>query len=202
MVDSQNVSPATGLNMEAAGKAKSKNIKKKKRSALANASNPHHLRNYVPSRLPHSGPIDGSLASANNIWPVPVRFLSAEIPSKGPRSNRKAVASTPLSQIMQPAEEWICAFCEYDLYYGDEVAYRKAVRSRKKILKRRRRAAERAAAAASGGNTTAKTQPAVDEEDDEYDGATRSDMNDLGRGLPQRNGRWKEAPDKEPRAYG
>lgn len=29
--------------------------KKKKRSALANASNPHHLKNYVPSRLPHSG---------------------------------------------------------------------------------------------------------------------------------------------------
>jgi len=42
-------------------------------------------------------------------------------------------------------------FCEYQLFYGDEQAYRRAIRNRKKILKRRRRARERAAAAAAGG---------------------------------------------------
>jgi hypothetical protein len=116
---------------------------------------------------------------------------------------RKVVASTPLVQIAQPAEEWICAFCEYDLFYGDDAAYRKAVRNRKKVLRRRRRAAERAAAAASGGNTTAKTPPLpADEEYDECEGATWSGMNEHGNAPPQRNGRWKEAPDREPTTNG
>lgn len=200
LVETQIVPPATGLGTEAGGKVKTKTGKKKKRSALANASNPHHLRNYVPSRLPHSGPVDGSLVSGNNILPLPVRFLSAEIPAKGPRGNRKVVA--PLVQITQPAEEWICAFCEYDLFYGDDAAYRKAVRNRKKVLRRRRRAAERAAAAASGGNTATKTPPLpADEEYDEYEGATRSGMNEHGNAPPQRNGRWKEAPDKAPTTH-
>jgi len=200
LVDLQNVPPAPGLGTEAGGKVKTKTSKKKKRSALANASNPHHLRNYVPSRLPHSGPIDGSVVSGSNILPLPVRFLSAEIPAKGPRGNRKVVANTPLVQITQPAEEWICAFCEYDLFYGDDATYRKAVRNRKKVLRRRRRAAERAAAAASGGNTTAKMPPQPADED--YDeGATLSGMNEHGNAPPQRNGRWKEAPDKEPTTH-
>lgn len=199
LVDSQNVPPGAGIGMESGGKSKAKTSKKKKRSALANASNPHHLRNYVPSRLPHSGPVDGSHVNANNVWPLPVRFLSAELPGKGPRKNRKVVASTPLLQFTQPAEEWICAFCEYELFYGDEAVYRKAVRSRKKILRRRRRAAERAAAAASGGNTTVKTPLPADEAYDE--GVTVSGANEYGNAPPQRNRRLKEGPDKEPTAY-
>ncbi|KAI0026414.1 hypothetical protein K488DRAFT_92625, partial [Vararia minispora EC-137] len=105
--------------------------KKKKRSALANASNPHHLRNYVPSRLPNQAP---SASTTDLLSPLPVRFLSAG--SAG--------------ALVSPAEEWICPTCEYRLFYGDEGAYRLAIRNRKKILKRRRRARERAAAAASG----------------------------------------------------
>ncbi len=54
-VESQAVSVDPGANGASGGGGggggKSKNGKKKKRSALANASNPHHLRNYVPSRL-------------------------------------------------------------------------------------------------------------------------------------------------------
>jgi hypothetical protein len=203
LVDSQIVAPAAVMGIEAGGKVKSKASKKKKRSTLANASNPHHLRNYVPSRLPHSGPVDGSHVNVNNIWPLPVRFLSAEIPAKGRRSGRKAVSSSPLVQVTPPAEEWICAFCEYDLFYGDEAVYRKAVRNRKKILRRRRRAAERAAAAASGGNTVAKTlPPPVDEEYDECDGPTKSGVDEHGSAPSQRHGRWKEAPDKESATYG
>jgi hypothetical protein len=123
---------------------------KKKRSALANASNPHHLRNYVPSRLPHSG--QANVAQAQNYLGLfPLRFLSADIP---PRRRTKIQASAPASQLTNPNEEWICPLCEYQLFYGDEQNYRRSVRLRKKILRRRRRARERAAAAASGNSTT------------------------------------------------
>ncbi|KAF8623117.1 hypothetical protein AX17_007551 [Amanita inopinata Kibby_2008] len=131
--------------------------KKKKRSALANASNPHHLRNYVPSRLPHSGQQTLNQNNPQNwISPLPLQFLSAEIP---PRRRQKGQTPTvqPMAtaHLTNPADEWICAFCEYDLFYGDEQMYRRAVRSRKKILRRRRRARERAAAAASGNGGVA-----------------------------------------------
>ncbi|KAF7345458.1 hypothetical protein MVEN_01563900 [Mycena venus] len=133
--------------------------KKKKRSALANASNPHHLRNYVPSRLPHSSPshnpnsghgANGVPLSANSgvLGPLPLRFLSADIPPRRRRGGSKN-AKTPAQPagegpaLTNPADEWICAFCEYQLFYGDDAQHRRAVRSRKKILKRRRRARER-----------------------------------------------------------
>ncbi|KAH8104070.1 hypothetical protein BXZ70DRAFT_681272 [Cristinia sonorae] len=125
--------------------------KKKKRSALANASNPHHLRNYVPSRLPHTGQLSSAqvLANAQNlISPLPLRFLAADVP---PRRRSKTDRNiTPVSNLSNPAEEWICPFCEYDLFFGDEAGLQRATRNRKKILRRRRRARERAAAAASG----------------------------------------------------
>lgn len=130
--------------------------KKKKRSALANASNPHHLRNYVPSRLPNSGQHGGGLNGASQqqqswVSSLPVQFLSAEIPRRRKQKGGEPVAP-PATQVplTNPADEWICAFCEYDLFYGDDVRYRRAVRNRKKILRRRRRARDRAAAAASG----------------------------------------------------
>ncbi|TCD71798.1 hypothetical protein EIP91_003141 [Steccherinum ochraceum] len=136
--------------------------KKKKRSALANASNPHHLRNYVPSRLPHNGQLSTAQALANTqnlISPLPMRFLAADVP---PRRRSKSDRNiTPISTLSNPSEEWICPFCEYDLFFGDESALSKATRSRKKILRRRRRARERAAAAASGtGSATAKNASA------------------------------------------
>ncbi|KAI0085734.1 hypothetical protein BDY19DRAFT_986869 [Irpex rosettiformis] len=123
--------------------------KKKKRSALANASNPHHLRNYVPSRLPNSGQTNAAQAlqnAQNLLTPLPMRFLSADVP---PRRRKKSPVAN-ISPLTSPIEEWICPFCEYDLFYGDDADYQRAVNNRKKILKRRRRARERAAAAASG----------------------------------------------------
>lgn len=153
--------------------------KKKKRSAMANASNPHHLRNYVPSRLPHSagegGPHGGGGAQNGGLGllsPLPLRFLAAELPPRrgsGKRADGKkngangttgaAANGGPGSTLVIPAsDEWICAFCEYDLFYGDDAAYKRAVNGRKKILKRRRRARERAAAAANGVKTFGKGQ--------------------------------------------
>ncbi|KZT43104.1 hypothetical protein SISSUDRAFT_739523 [Sistotremastrum suecicum HHB10207 ss-3] len=163
-----NGSPLTTSNA-----TRAKGSKKKKRSALANASNPHHLKNYVPSRLPHSASSNAAAAQAaanaqNLLWPLPISFLSADV---APRRNKKAgtaVSNPPSAQLTSPHEEWICAFCEYDLFYGQETNFRKAVRSRKKILGRRRRAREKAAATASGvkKNKTPVAAPAVDGEDE------------------------------------
>ena len=125
--------------------------KKKKRSALANASNPHHLRNYVPSRMPNQGHLSAAQLGANTqnlLSPLPLVFLSAQIAAR--RSNNKTQWGV---QLGNPGEEWICPTCEYRLFYGDEEGYRMGVRNRKKILKRRRRARERAAAAANGSGT-------------------------------------------------
>lgn len=141
--------------------------KKKKRSALANASNPHHLRNYVPSRMPHTAPpasaAQAALNAQNNLGPCPTRFLAADMK---PRRPKKSSAEPPPSSNANPTDEWICAFCEYDLFYGDETGLRRALRNRKKILRRRRRARERAAFAASRFNPVA---PAGGSSSDEMD---------------------------------
>lgn len=145
------------------GSASAKTGKKKKRSALANASNPHHLRNYVPSRLPHSGQINAAQAQQNAqnlLSPLPVRFLAADVP---PRRKKKSSTTPVDAALSNSADEWICSFCEYDLFYGDAAAYQRAINNRKKILRRRRRARERAAAAASGAKAaTAKSAPPVE----------------------------------------
>lgn len=142
--------------------------KKKKRSALANASNPHHLRNYVPSRLPQQPPplTQASLNAANFLTPPPLRFLSAEIPPKRRKKGGHTPTALP-STLTQPLDEWICASCEYNLFYGDELAFRRAVKNRKKILSRRRRARERAAAAAAGGAVAPALPPPKDDYPDD-----------------------------------
>lgn len=166
--------------------------KKKKRSTMANASNPHHLRNYVPSRLPHAAGGGGGIgthgqanqvANVNSLWPLAVKFLSADLPPRRRKDTsgggQTGVNVQSLPQLVVPQEEWICSFCEYSMFYGEEGEYRRAIRNRKKILKRRRRARERAAAAASGVHTAMKNAAGaapvtdstqVEDEDEEYDG--------------------------------
>lgn len=139
--------------------------KKKKRSARANASNPHHLRNYIPSRLPHSGQPNATLSEQALINPLPLRFLSTDIP---PRRQKKSPV-IPVSSLNNPIEEWICPFCEYDLFYGNDDSYRRAINNRKKILKRRRRARERAAAAASGVKPSTTAAPNASSTTDDVD---------------------------------
>ncbi|KIK91841.1 hypothetical protein PAXRUDRAFT_148593 [Paxillus rubicundulus Ve08.2h10] len=165
---------------------KTRGDKKKKRDDLAIVSNPHHRNNYVPSRLPSSGqanPAQATLNAQNSLGPHPLRFLSAEIPAR----RRKKDAAAPKAQLVNPADEWICPRCEYSLLYGDGTEYRRAIRSRKQILRRRRRAQERAA----GGLNTQKNlaKPISDEDyDNDYDqSTTRSPAN-------SRASEWKEGP--------
>lgn len=197
--------PNSGIDMvpQNNSNSKARNGKKKKRSALANASNPHHLRNYVPSRLPgySAGGGENQVNShANDLGPFPIRFLSAEIPPRRTRGtgNKRSSQAQVQQQLANPAEEWLCVFCEYELFFGEEGEYRKAVRRRKAVLKRRRRARERAAAAASGHgtgtgkftSTTAasakKTRQQEEEDGDDYndDEADYKSGSAAGNGQP------------------
>ncbi|KAJ7230441.1 hypothetical protein GGX14DRAFT_410812 [Mycena pura] len=178
--------------------------KKKKRSALANASNPHHLRNYVPSRLPNSGAPGGANNGTNGahanggatggFWPLPLRFLAADIPPRRGRGKASPAPAADQSSLANPADEWICAFCEYQLFYGDEQEFRRAVRSRKKIQRRRRRARERAAAAASGTSTAKAPPEKVQEEYDVHPGYAPG-VEDVAN-IPKQT-KWKGDPNKE-----
>ncbi|KAG2067751.1 hypothetical protein BDR04DRAFT_1026298 [Suillus decipiens] len=170
---------------------KGKGSKKKKRNALAIASNPHHRKNYVPSRLPSSGQANVVQASANAqnmLGPLALRFLSAQIL---PRRRKKANTVTPTAQIVNPADEWICPRCEYSLFYGEGLEYRQAVKNRKQILRRRRRAQERAAGGLNAPKTPANLAPS-DEEDD-YD----NDYEPSPAQSPviMKGSDWKEGPD-------
>jgi hypothetical protein len=180
--------------------------KKKKRSALANASNPHHLRNYVPSRLPNSGSpstISAAQAALQFLGPAPIRFLTADLGRRGgaagtvlSRNGSKRMSGTAsLDEGVLMPDEWICAFCEYDLFYGAEARYRHGIRARKKILRRRRRARERAARAASGVGPAAPAGSTMDdgetedeaeyEADSPYETAQSSGVRVAGGGAQQ-----------------
>ncbi|KAH7885754.1 hypothetical protein F5I97DRAFT_1149267 [Phlebopus sp. FC_14] len=162
--------------------------KKKKRNGHAIASNPHHRTNYVPSRLPSSGQANSAQATYNaQNWfgPHPLQFLSAEIP---PRRRKKATV-TPTAQIVNPADEWICPRCEYSLFYGDGLEYRRAVRSRKQILRRRRRAQERAANGLSAPKKSAKPLSDEDDRDNEYDQSSTQSP------AISKSFEWTEGPD-------
>ncbi|KAG8903909.1 hypothetical protein FRB99_002566 [Tulasnella sp. 403] len=159
--------------------------KKKKRVVSSKANDPHQIRNYVPSRLPSAsgGPQPPTAVQAernrqNLVSPHPVRFLAAE-PNPRPRSksNGQVKVSSSLPPV-QPEDEWICSFCEYSLFYGDEISWKRAIRNRKALLNRRRRARERAAAAASGqgralpkkvggGNESGDEEEEIPEEEEE-----------------------------------
>ncbi|KAG8718741.1 hypothetical protein FRC08_004545 [Ceratobasidium sp. 394] len=154
--------------------------KKKKRSALANASNPHHLRNYVPSRIPQSNghpPSSSAYGPSSNasLGPLALKFLSATLP---PRRKGRLGSESLGPSLVRPESEWICPFCEYSLFYGDDTAMHRAVKNRRKVLRRRRKARERAAAAASGTAASVSQDISEDEESGE-DGDSIDDVGDV-----------------------
>jgi len=57
-------------------------------------------------------------------------------------------------------DEWLCLFCEYQLFYGEEPALYRAVRKRKGVLKVRQKAKDRAMKATQGRtNANSTTAP-------------------------------------------
>ncbi|KAG9128540.1 hypothetical protein FRC07_003429 [Ceratobasidium sp. 392] len=171
---------------------KSNKTKKKKRSALANASNPHHLRNYVPSRVPQSNihPSSSSVhgqSSGAFLGLLALKFLSATLPPR--RKGRLSGVDSLGPSLVRPESEWICPFCEYSLFYGDDAAMHRAVKNRRKILRRRRKARERAAAAASGTAVSASQDVSEDEESGEDDDSF-DDVGDVAPvSIPPQTGR-------------
>ncbi|PLW17817.1 hypothetical protein PCASD_19219 [Puccinia coronata f. sp. avenae] len=57
---------------------------------------------------------------------------------------------SPIARFFVEPDEWICAFCEHELWFGDNQRLLSVIKNRKQVLRRRRRAKERAARAASG----------------------------------------------------
>ncbi|KAL0574131.1 hypothetical protein V5O48_007820 [Marasmius crinis-equi] len=183
--------------------------KKKKRSALANASNPHHLRNYVPSRVPGVGANNAqggnnpNASDANELGPPPSRFLSAQISSgkNGGKadSNTSVDSASNLINLNNPGEDWICAFCEYELFYGDDAQFRKAVKKRKAILKRKKRAREKAADKASGEASRRVRERQKELEKEQYNQAQTSQAPQPQSSQTQSN---QHDPDGDPESEG
>ncbi|CDZ98311.1 trna guanine-n1-methyltransferase [Phaffia rhodozyma] len=134
---------------------------KKKRSALANAGNPHHMKNYVPTRLVSDQTVNHVSGNApfmsSLLFPTSSRFLAAK-----PNRYRSSAYMTDEAA----SEEYICIFCDYSLFYGSTEASKKAVAKRKKTLARRRRAKERASGVANGLAKKSVERVHDDDEDD------------------------------------
>jgi hypothetical protein len=123
---------------------------KKKRSAYANANNVHHRQNYIPSRLPASSggkkdaPEGGTTATGGSLDLALPHDNDSEVFNFAP-------------------DDWMCTFCEYELWYGTKPQLAKCVKKRKKLLKVRQKALERAKGTVEGTNkpknSTAATVP-------------------------------------------
>lgn len=89
---------------------------RKKRSAHANANNVHHRDNFVPSRIPgantshapqhHDSPSSPPLTS----WPASQEAIAAASSSRGGHD----------PSYFAGADEWLCTFCEYEIFFGEE----------------------------------------------------------------------------------
>ncbi|GAA6058536.1 hypothetical protein JCM10212_006975 [Sporobolomyces blumeae] len=145
---------------------------RKKRSAHANAQNVHHRDNYVPSRLPFASPPLHPSASSP-FYASPSDPSQAHGPTSWPASDEATAAAGPYAHTCGGGhfcgpDEWLCLFCEYEVFYGEPSALLRAVRKRKGVLKVRRKAQERATKATSGHPpvqppppvTTSSTSPA------------------------------------------
>lgn len=112
-------------------------------------------------------------------FPPPTRFLAARPPKKRaeaeadggapPPANVNESEAAPLP--VDPAdEEYVCCFCEYDLFFGSNASMEKGIRRRKKLLERKAKASEKAKGVLEGkglgklkrsGNDDKKAKPAV-----------------------------------------
>jgi hypothetical protein len=102
-------------------------------------------------------------------FPPPTRFLNSK-----PRRSEDETQGKP-ARRREPArpsaeatdEEYVCCFCEYDLFFGSEQAMDKAVRRRKKVLERRQKAQEKAAGLIAGRGLRSKPARGDGDPDDD-----------------------------------
>ncbi|WWC93507.1 hypothetical protein V866_000342 [Kwoniella sp. B9012] len=164
----------------ATGGGGKKKPKKKKRSVLANQSNPHHVDNYRPSRTvsPHGDPYEPYSSHLSLFNPPPMVFLATRTRHK-PKAQQASNELTVNNDInvdynpdIRPNEDdFICCFCEYDLYYSTEPMRKKAIRRRKKEIKRKEMIKNKAKNVAEGKKGSLRNESDYDsqEEDEEED---------------------------------
>ncbi|WVW85539.1 hypothetical protein I302_107577 [Kwoniella bestiolae CBS 10118] len=204
----------TTANGGAGGKKKPK---KKKRSVLANQSNPHHVDNYRPSRTvsPHGDPYEPYSSHLSLFNPPPMVFLATRTRHKSKpqtQNNELVVEDRDLNYNpdMRPNEDdYLCCFCEYDLYYSTEAIRKKAIRRRKKEIKRKEMIKNKAKNVAEGkkgslrnDNDSEYDSQDEDEEEDDEDGfaedSGEEDCHDDGHGRCACGRRVKKPkPDKD-----
>ena len=152
------------------GKSKQKK-KKKKRSVLANQGNPHHVDNCKcialallephlefqlildrPARkaLAQSDPYEPYPHHASLLFPPPMRLLAT-----GPqRKTAPLPGSAPTSRPSRAAEDdFVCCFCEIDLFFGSENARKRAIRRMKAERRRKDNIRNKAKDVAEGKGT-------------------------------------------------
>lgn len=83
-------------------------------------------------------------------FPPPTRFLNAKPGRKESSGANGRRRETPRPAADPTDEEYVCCFCEYDLFFGSDQAMDKAVRRRKKVLERRQKAQEKAKGVMAG----------------------------------------------------
>ena len=117
---------------------KPKSKKGKKRSAHANANNPHFKSNYIPSRMPAAAAQSHhDSAQALTSWPASEEAIA---------SGRAAgTGARRAAGYFAGSEEWLCAFCDYEIFWGEESHLVKATKRRQKVLEVRRKSKKKAA---------------------------------------------------------
>lgn len=146
---------------------------KMSRRRKANLNNVHHRANYIPSRVPFD-----------------------PLHSQGHSHHAPASDSAGHSGLDHPAttcslfpDEWMCIFCEYEMFYGEPPLMLRACKNRKKLVTTRKRAQARAHKAAAGG------RPGSPQPEDNLDVSKEADNADnAGAQLrKQKKGRRKKA---------
>ncbi|ORY35486.1 hypothetical protein BCR39DRAFT_591955 [Naematelia encephala] len=185
--DSKESKNASGTN----GKKKPK---KKKRSVLANQSNPHHVDNYRLSRMvsPQGDPFEPYPHHESLAFPPPMRLLAVRPPSKATSVSGQP---NPVRLVRPSEDDFICWFCEYELFFGSENARRRAVRRLRAEVRRKESIKAKAKNVAEGRGNLREDEESFDEDDDECGDDHSHGRCSCGRAI---HGAHKMEPHKKP----
>lgn len=115
---------------------------RRKRAQHANSLNSHHRDNYVPSRTPALPAHPSTSHSPLTSWPASAEAIANRKPSRYG------------AEFFGTADEYTCAWCDYDILFGDSS---KAIKKRKKLLQVRKKSEERAASTVAGPSVPASS---------------------------------------------